>query len=71
MFMILEDPMAANESLPRPEKKPSAPRALRPIEPPPRFAVSEGAERHVGFWLVVLGIMAVLAAIALIGFGPR
>jgi len=78
MFMVMEDPMAPGMPLKplmlkplEPERKPSAPSRRRPIETPQRFAVSEGAGKHVGFWLVIFGIMAFLAAVAIIGFSPR
>jgi len=79
MFFVLEDPLALGPTieppLPRGATYPrrAAPRRAAPPapEPAPRFTVSEGAEQHVGSWLVVLGIAGMLALIALIGFGPR
>jgi len=71
MYFVLEDPMATGRKI----DPPLAPgtREHKNASPPecPRFAVSEGAEQYVGFWLVVLGIVGFLALIALIGFGPR
>jgi hypothetical protein len=64
MYMLMEDPLALDDPQPAEKKEPPAP-------PPPQFAVSEGAERYFGFWIVVLGTMAFLALVALIGFGPR
>ena len=61
MLMTFDDPLGADDPQAL-EEEPSAPRA-------PRFAVSEGAGKHVGFWLAVLGIMAILALVALFGFG--
>ena len=71
MFMVMEDPLALDDPQPAPREKRYAPSPPRFTERPPRFAVSEGAGQHVGFWLVVFGIMAFLAVVALIGFGPR
>ena len=70
MIMILEDPMGFEEPR-KPYAKPSAPPSPPFIEPPPRFAVSEGAGKHVSFWLVIFAIMALLTAIAIVGFGSR
>jgi len=70
MLMILDDFDVADTRA-TPYERPSAPTPAPPTHSPPRFTVSEGAGRHVGFWLVVLGIMAFLAAVALLGFGPR
>jgi hypothetical protein len=79
MFMILEDPLAFDEPqavqkrdpAPKPRTTPSTSRPQPPADPSPQFAVSEGAERHFGFWLVVLGIVAILALVALVGFSPH
>jgi len=70
MLMILDD-FDVPDTRTVPDERPLAPPSAPPTQPTPRFTVSEGAGRHVGFWLVVLGIMAVLAAVALLGFGPR
>jgi hypothetical protein len=70
MLMILDD-FDLPDTRRTPDEKPSAPSPAPPTEPPLRFTVSEGAGRYVGLWLVILGIMGVLAGVALIGFGPR
>jgi len=79
MFFVMEDPLALGPTIEPPLARgapylgrPAPRRAAPPApEPAPRFTVSEGAEQHVGFWLVVLGIVGMLAVIALIGLGPR
>jgi len=71
-LMVLDDPLDPYAGPdPSPEKASLAPQKPPLAEPPPRFTVLEGAERHVAFWLVILGIMGVLALVALVGFGPR
>lgn len=82
MYFVLEDPMMAGRRIdPLPASDSRPPSAVsrrpsakkdRPFAPElRRFAVSEGAEQHVGFWLVVLGIVWFLTLVALIGFGPH
>jgi hypothetical protein len=80
MYFVLEDPMLAGRKIdppavsrpPATASRPPSARKHPPFAPElRRFAVSEGAEQHVGFWLVVLGIVGFLALVALIGFGPR
>ena len=73
MYFILEDPLLAGRKIdPPPVSRPPAAKKNPPFAPElRRFAVSQGAEQHFGFWLLVLGIVAVLALVALIGFGPR
>lgn len=63
MLMIYDDPLAFDD--------PSALEGTRSTPRPPRFAVSEGAGKHVGFGLAALGVMAILALAAFLGFGRR